>query len=357
MRKPRSLYILDTETFHLIYGPAERENIASRVLMLAEQQTRRSILESRALLNSVEAIFSGWGAPVLDKDFLDAAPNLKIIFYAAGAIGSWMTDAAWQRGIRVTTASSANAIPVAEYTLATILFSLKHGWALSRQTREQRTFVPRDNAPGCFGSRIGLIGLGTIGRLVLSMLKRFDFEISVYDPFLSSSDAERLGVTRLTLPTLFASSDVVSLHAPELSETAGMITGELIDALPVGATFINTARGSIVRESEMLDVLERRPDLQAVLDVCDPEPPSPKSRLYTLPNVMLTPHIAGSVGRECQRMGRYMLEELDRYLAGVPLKWEITHDATLQSSHRPVRTVVPTITHSKPAIVNSKVLA
>jgi phosphoglycerate dehydrogenase-like enzyme len=106
-----------------------------------------------------------------------------------------------------------------------------------------------------------------------------------------------------------------------------MITGAHIASMKQGATFINTARGAIVRENEMIEVLKQRPDLQAVLDVTYPEPPAAGSPLYTLPNVILTPHIAGSMDAECRRMGRYMVEELRRYVAGKPLRWEVTREA------------------------------
>jgi phosphoglycerate dehydrogenase-like enzyme len=105
-----------------------------------------------------------------------------------------------------------------------------------------------------------------------------------------------------------------------------MITGKLLSSMKPGATFINTARGTIVREQEMIEVLRQRPDLTAVLDVCDPEPPAPDCPLLKLPNVVITPHIAGSMGPEIKRLGRYMVEELRRYIAGDPLKWQITRE-------------------------------
>ena len=107
-----------------------------------------------------------------------------------------------------------------------------------------------------------------------------------------------------------------------------MITGEHIASMKPYAGFINTARGAVVRENELVEVLGRRPDLVAVLDVTEPEPPVADSKLYTLPNVIITPHIAGAIGNECRRMGRYMVDELRRYLNGEPLKWEITRNQT-----------------------------
>jgi len=138
--------------------------------------------------------------------------------------------------------------------------------------------------------------------------------------------AKDLNVQLCSLETLFEQCDVVSLHTPWLKETEGMITGKHIASMKPGATFINTSRGAIVNEPEMINVLKERPDLFAVLDVTYPEPPQPGSDLYTLPNVILTPHIAGSMNGECRRMGRYMVEELQRYLSGQPLQWQITKE-------------------------------
>ena len=105
-----------------------------------------------------------------------------------------------------------------------------------------------------------------------------------------------------------------------------MIVGRHFSSMKRNATFINTARGCIVREAEMVEVLRCRQDLTAVLDVCDPEPCALDSSLLTLPNVVLTPHISGSHGPECQRLGRYMVDEFRRYLAGEPLRWQITRE-------------------------------
>lgn len=335
--KLRGLYLLEETALPMIYGPAEQRDIAQHVDFVAAPQTRTSIARNPHLLRDVDALFSGWGAAVADEAFLDAAPNLKVIFYGAGAVGSWMTDAVWNRGVVVTSAYAANAVPVAEYAMASIVMALKQAWHLARQTREQQTFVPRDGAPGCYGSTVGLISLGMIGRTLLRLLKPFDMNVLAYDPFLSAAEMAELGVHKVSLEELFRQSHVVSVHTPDLPETEGMITGAMIDSMRPGATFINTARGQVVREPEMVQVLSRRPDLQAVLDVTWPEPPLAGSPLYKLGNVFLTPHIAGSVGHECQRMGRYMVEELERYVAGQPLKWLISPEIAMRSSHRPAK--------------------
>jgi phosphoglycerate dehydrogenase-like enzyme len=166
-----------------------------------------------------------------------------------------------------------------------------------------------------------------IGRYVCERLKPFDLNVIAYDPFVSKEEAAILNVELCTLEEVFHRADVVSLHTPWLKETEGLITGEHIHSMKKWASFINTSRGAIVREPEMVEVLRQRSDLQAVLDVTFPEPPLPGSLLYSLPNVVLTPHISGaSSKKDIARMGSFAAEELRLYLNGEPLKWEITRE-------------------------------
>ncbi len=340
MRRQRGLYVLDPNSFGLIYGPEEQRDIAALVDIIGPPRSARDVLGQCELLAHADVIFSGWGGARLDTAFLDAAPNLKAVFYGAGAMGHILTPAVWERGLAVTSALEANAVPVAEYTLATILFSLKHGWRLARQTKANRCHPDRNQVPGCYGSTVGLVSLGAIARKLLELLRPFDLKVLLYDPFVSEEDANILGVELASLETLFHRCDVVSLHSPVFPETTGMITGAHIASMKHGATFINTARGQLVREQEIIEVLSRRPDLQAVLDVTLNEPTEAESPLYDLENVVLTPHIAGSVGSECRRMGRYMVEELRRYLNGRPLKYQVTEKLAMRSSHRPIEASV-----------------
>ena len=176
-----------------------------------------------------------------------------------------------------------------------------------------------------------------IGRKLCELLRPFDVRVVAYDPFATEKDAAQLGVELFDLDELFRQSDAVSLHAPWLPETEGMITSELIASMKENAALINTARGAIIRQHELIKVARRRPDLQFVLDVTYPEPPEEGSPLFALPNVVLTPHIAGSMDSECRRMGRFMVEELERFLAGQPLKYRLTRASVASTSHSPRR--------------------
>lgn len=261
----------------------------------------------------------------MDETFLKYAPKLEYVFYSAGTIKYMVSDEFWKRGIRVSSAWAINAIPVSEYTLSQILFSLKSGYQFSRAYKKAKNYsnLPVKYAGG-YQSTVGLVSLGMIARIVAEKLKNFDVNVIAYDPFVTKEEADELGITLCTLEDVFKNADVVSLHTPWLKETENMITGEMIDSMKEGATFINSARGAVVRENEMIEVLQRRTDLQAILDVTYPEPPVEDSPLWTMENVMLTPHIAGSMGRECYRHSQAMYEECVRYLSGEALKYEIS---------------------------------
>jgi phosphoglycerate dehydrogenase-like enzyme len=321
-----ALMILDERSSGLIYGEELRAEIGRQVRWLAGPLTREEAVKRPDLLSQADVIFSGWGGPVLDAAFLAQAPRLKAFFYGAGTIRSLTTDAFWERNIPIFSAYGMNAIPVAEYTLAMVFFSLKRGWHHVLETKRLGAFPPRPPMTGGYGSTVGLISLGMIGRLVRERLRPFDLRVIAYDPFLSAAEAQSLGVEKVALDELFQRSDVVSLHTPWLKETEGMIRGEHFRAMRPGTTFINTARGAIVDESGLIAALGERPDLTAVLDVTWPEPPVAGSPLYSLPNVILTPHIAGSQGNECRRMGRCMLEEYERWSRGEPVRWQISRE-------------------------------
>ena len=324
--KPKGVYLVNHESFEDVYDGTVRQEIGELIDIGDTPVTKAELAGDTAVLSPAEIIMASWGCPRMGMDILDAAPNLKAVFYAAGSIRPIISDAFWDRNIIVSSAYAANAIPVAEYTVATILFSLKLGWQHVCNGCRRKAWPQRFHVPGAYGTAVGLISFGMIGRIVHKLLKSFDLPILVYDPILSNEEAKALNIENVTLEELFERSQVVSLHTPLLPETEGMITEAHILSMGKEATFINTARGAVVDEEGLIRSLQQRPDIYAILDVTHPEPPAPDSLLYTLPNVILTPHIAGSMDKECSRMGRYMLEELRRYIAGEPLRWQVTRE-------------------------------
>ena len=163
-----------------------------------------------------------------------------------------------------------------------------------------------------------------IGKLIIEMLNPYRLEVLVFDPFLPDEKAAELGVEKCSLQRIFSECDVVSNHLANNQQTQGMLNGELFRRMPENATFLNTGRGAQVVEQDLIDVLTSRPDITAVLDVTEPEPPVEGSPLYTLENCVLTPHIAGSSGEEVHRMAEYMLGEYKKHTNGEPTQYEVT---------------------------------
>ena len=286
--------------------------------------TAEQLRDRPEALGGVDVLLSGWGGPRLDADLLAHADRLKAFFYGAGTMKALMSDAAWDRGLLVTSAFAANAVPVAEFTLAQVILCLKNVWRTASTSRFAAA-TPRPEPAGCFRSTVGLLSLGAIGRLVAEMLRdTLDVRVLAHDPFADPSAAASLNVELVDLPTLFAACDVVSVHTPWLPETEGLVTGELLASMRPSASFVNTARGAVVDEPAMVRVLQARPDLLAVLDVTHPEPPAADSPLRTLANVVLTPHVAGSQGAECRRMGAFVADEVERFATGRPPRWPVT---------------------------------
>lgn len=268
-------------------------------------------------LGAVTALVTGWGAPELTGAVLDRLPALEVVVHAAGSVRGIVTDEVWRREVRVSSASAANARAVADFTVAQVQLSLKNAWALAARARRQAAPAEREGVRGQDGARIGLVGLGHIGTLVAGRLVAAGLEVVAYDPVVERSPA---GVALAPLEEVFGTSDVVSLHAPLTPETAGMVDGRLLGLLRRGATFVNTARGGLVDHAALAAVLRRRPDVTALLDVTDPEPLPAGHALFTLPNTVLTPHIAGSLGTEEARLGQLVADELTRWASGLPLE-------------------------------------
>lgn len=307
-----------------VYGESRRERVAALTDLLPEIISPKNLEEALPRLHDVEVFFSTWGMPRLMPEQLDRLPNLRAIFYAAGSVQTWAPPYL-ERGIVVVSAWRANAIPVAEFTLAQILLACK---GYFRNVREFKTpgitAHAASRGPGCYGETVALLGMGAIGSAVAQRLRPFRLNVIAYDPFLDEARAHELNVERVSLEEAFARAYVISNHLPVKPETDGLVDGRLLGRMRDGATFINTGRGRTVKEPELVETLARRADLTALLDVTDPEPAPPDSPLFRLPNVQVSTHIAGSIRDEVHRLADYCLEEFERYARGEPLQHQVT---------------------------------
>lgn len=280
-------------------------------------------------LATAEVVITGWGGGMLTPELLAGAPCLRAVFHAGGSVRRTVPPAAWDRGIVVSSATDANAVPVAEFTLASIIYAGKQVRSMERSYRawggdKERVLREHPQASN-LGRTVGLVGLGRIGRRVADLLRSLDCRVLVYDPYATVADEDRHGVELVSLSTLMGSCDITSIHAPALPSTAGMIGARELALMPDGSTLINTARPSLIDTAALTtELVSGR--INAVLDVTDPEPLPADSVLFSLPNVQVTPHLAGALGSEVRRLADLALDELARYHRGEPLLHQILSD-------------------------------
>lgn len=306
-----------------LLAPRHRERLGGLVrtdARLVVHEVAGSSSEVAAALAEAEVLLTCWGAVPLTAEVLAAAPRLRAVVHAAGSVKSLVTRACWERGLVVSSAAEANALPVAEYTLAAILLAGKrvlHSAHRFRTVRGPHDWHQELAGAGNYRRTVGIVGASRIGRRVIELLRPFALRVLLYDPYVDAAEAAALGVTPLPLDELCRAADIVSVHAPQLPATRHLLDARRLALLPDGATVINTARGALIDEAALTaELVTGR--LSAVLDVTEPEPPPPASPLYDLPNVLLTPHIAGSMGGELHRLADHALDEIDRYVRGRP---------------------------------------
>ncbi len=268
-------------------------------------------------LRTVHTLITGWGCPRIGPEELDRMPALRAIHHAAGTVKEHLDAEVWRRGIRVTTAAAANAVPVAEYTLAMILLEGKGVAAAAAAHRRDPSADLSElfEGIGNHRRRVGILGASKIGRRVIALMQSFDLDVAVSDPYLRDDDPIREQARVVELDELFATSEIVSVHAPLLPETVGLVSRRLLALLPDGATLINTARGPIVDHSALVDEVAAG-RLRAVLDVTDPEPLPRGHVLLESPSVIVTPHVAGALGNELHRLGESVVCEVRRFARG-----------------------------------------
>ncbi|GAA1951836.1 hydroxyacid dehydrogenase [Catenulispora subtropica] len=286
---------------------------------------------AREALAGAEVLLTGWGCPVLDAGVLDTAPRLRAVIHAAGSVKHHLGPDFWARGILASSAADANAYPVAQFTLSVILLSGKRTFEMARHYAEGG-FKDAATSPrfGNAGRTVGVIGASRIGRLVVPMLAREGFRVLVSDPTLTAADAAALvpapwSVEVVGLDELLRRSDVVTVHAPSLPETHHLLDDARLALMRDGSVLVNTARGALVDT----DALARHcaaGRIDAFLDVTDPEPLPPGHPLFLLPNVVVTPHLAGAMGSEVAGLGDFAIGEVERYVRGLPLRGAVRED-------------------------------
>ncbi|MEU8222329.1 hydroxyacid dehydrogenase [Kribbella sp. NPDC048915] len=264
------------------------------------------------LAAGADVLLTSWGTPRLDKQLWSDGAGPKVVAHAAGTVKNLIDPAILDQGVGVFSAGPRIAWSVGEYCLASMLTLARRlprfddairagGW-------KQTAFRGHELA----GAQVGIIGASSTARALITLLKPFGCDIVVYDPYLSPERAAELGVRRADLVET-AASTFLSIHVPNVPETKGMISRELIAHLPDGAIVVNSSRGPAVDQQALLDhALDGR--IHAALDVYDPEPPTFGPTILQSPNLLLTPHIAGDTAEGHLALAGYVITDALRWL-------------------------------------------
>lgn len=305
-------HIIDT-----VYGAGRRQKIADLTDLHPEIITAASFHENRSILQDVNVIFSTWGMFPLSADDLELLPRLKALFYAAGET-SRFRNPLLQRDIIVCSATPANAIPVAEFTFAQTLLAGSGYFLNHRQCVNEESSQLGNNfrGHGNYGGRVAIIGNGTISKLLQKHLAQHQLEVVV----IPSRKENRT----ISLEEAFSTAFAVINLLPDRDDNIGVLNGSLFEQMIDNAVLINIGRGRQVHEADLIRVMKTRPDLTALLDVQWPEPPKNGSELYSLPNIQLSSHIAGSTGTDLLRLGDFMIDEFQRFERGEPLQGQVS---------------------------------
>lgn len=320
------------QTVDYVYSAEAKERLKKLVDIDVDKVYSQEDLEANPDgFKDVDFIFSTWSMPggTEDKDdFARFFPNAKALFYAAGSV-KYFGQHYLDKGIRLFSAYAANAIPVAEFTMAQILLANKGYFQSMRMVRRghyDRAVEYSKAHTGNYDSKIGIIGAGMIGRKVIQLLRKFSLNFYVYDEFLPKSAIKALGAKKATLEEIFSECDVVSNHLANVPATVGIFKEEHFRLMKPNTVFINTGRGAQVDEPGFLKVMRERRDICSLLDVTVQEPPEEGSDFYKLDNIFLTPHIAGSQANEVGRMAEYVIDDLERLLEDKATLHEITQE-------------------------------
>ena len=232
---------------------------------------------------------------------LDRLPDLKIVAVHGAGVDPVDVAACTERGVLVTNTPGANADAVTEITLGLMLSLLRRIPDAAHKVKADRAWDSARHTGGELKGRVlGLIGLGQIGQRVAMIAKAFGMRVVAHDPALSDAEISKRGAEPMRFESVLAAADILSLHAPAIPATRHMINAGSISLMKSDAMIVNCARGSLIHEAALAQALSEGRLGGAALDVLEGEPPDPKSPIYEAPNIILTPHMAGST-RECLR--------------------------------------------------------
>ena len=283
--------------------------------------------ELRRRINDATVLVTGWRTPRLTDDILEQATQLKLVAHSAGSVKFMLDERLMKRNIAVSTAGSAMIDSVAETTMLLCMLMLRPLHRLDAGLRAGASWAEMKLAgvgDELGAQTVGVVGAGQIGKRVIRMLRAWDVNVRVFDPFMTPEVAAAMEVTAYaSLNEMLRGCGIVTLHAPVLPETQHLIGREQLENMREGAILINTARSLLIDTPALIEQL-RAGRLRYATDVYDNEPLPADDPWRTMPNTFILPHIASSTRQCFYRQGDITVSEVGRFLRGEPLRYPVT---------------------------------
>jgi phosphoglycerate dehydrogenase-like enzyme len=320
MSTRKTLLTISPGRVKLIFTKEDYKKLRSLGQVVRDSNKEMSDKKIMTHIEDVEIVISG--SKPLTRKALEKAGNLRVYAETSGAIPRLSKDLyenAFKRGIYILSCSPAFAVSVAEMALGLIINLLRNIPNYHIQMRsgtEQFGYCPQNSGDREFtGKQIGIVGLGSVARAFIKLIKPFNVKIRIFDPFVSKKLAKKLGVELVELHEMLSKSDAVVLMANPNPSNEGLLDRKAFRSFKQGAVLVNVARAVIVETDALLEWLKKGKG-KAALDVFDKEPLPVESPLRKLPNVILTPHRAGGLAETYQRIGRFLVQDLQDILKG-----------------------------------------
>lgn len=310
----------DTERMATFITPRSLEMLKEQGTVSRNKLDRN--LTAEELVNEAkdaDVIVCGWGTVTFTKELVQKLPKLKIIAYTAGSMSSVVESDTFEGGVVALTGNYIFAKSVAEGCIAYILCALREIEKYMNIVRSGGWIDDLFYNRGLLGKKVGLVGFGEIAKQLVEMLKPFDVEVLVNSGHLTKEEALKYGVKIATREEIFSECDIVSIHLALSEKTRGSIDRRLLSMLKPDSLLVNTARGGVIDQEAMTEMLSEK-RFWAALDVFCPEPPAADSPLRTLENTVVLPHMGGPTIDQREHIVMSFAKDLEAYKNGRPMK-------------------------------------
>jgi phosphoglycerate dehydrogenase-like enzyme len=326
MARPFLLISAGDELFASFF-PRQQSRLGRRFLW---ERLASPILDPKftETLTKADALITTWDSPHFGEDLRQLAPQLRIIAHCGGEVKSRFAPSLFKR-LTITNAAEPMARSTAELGAALLLYCARnvdfYRSALRERSNRIYAEVHLHGSPhALIGQQVAMIGFGRIGRALVDLLRGFEVEWLVHDPYASRQLARKYPIRFVSLKALLRRSRFLVLTAALTERTRGLLGKENLSRLPDGATIVNIARGGLID----LDALRKEVEtgrLRCAIDVTDPVEPLPiDDRLRTLPGAIVTPHIAGSGRHVRENIAQVVVDDLERFFSGKKVENRVT---------------------------------